>query len=38
MPICDSPLLFENHTKIRLKMAYFSVEAMVRGYRVYQDI
>ena len=29
---------FEGHTKIRSKMASFSVEAMVRGYHVYQDI
>ena len=31
-------LMFEDHTKIRLKMASFSVEAMVRGHHVYQDI
>ena len=29
---------FKDHTKIRSKMASFSVEAMVRGYHVYQDI
>ena len=31
-------LVFEDHTKIRSKMASFSVEAMVRGHHVYQDI
>ena len=29
---------FEDHTKIRSKMGSFLVEAMVRGYHVYQDI
>ena len=31
-------ITFQDHTKIQSKMASFSVEAMVRGYHVYQDI